>query len=119
MARPKVAGKDMSPRHVRARDFKRDEKIAELVIERKESKKASVSRRIPIDPTIHSWKRGLHITINSFWAAHELDKMIAAHIAVEVRANEHNATQNDNPGTIVEFQANASGNDAPTDGASV
>ena len=45
----------MPPRHVRARDFKREEKIVELTKERKESKKATASGMIPIDPTIPSW----------------------------------------------------------------
>uniref|UniRef100_M1DYA6 Uncharacterized protein n=1 Tax=Solanum tuberosum TaxID=4113 RepID=M1DYA6_SOLTU len=119
MGRPKVVGRDMSPRHVRARDFKRDEKIAELAKERRESKKASASRRIPIDPTILSWRRGLYTAADSFLAAHDVDKMVEANIAVEARTKEHNETQNDNPGAIVEFQANAAGNNAPIDEASV
>jgi len=67
MARPKVAERDVPPRHVRARDFKRDEKIAKLAKERRESKKASSSRKVPIDPTIPSWKRGVYTVINSFF----------------------------------------------------
>uniref|UniRef100_M1DS33 Uncharacterized protein n=1 Tax=Solanum tuberosum TaxID=4113 RepID=M1DS33_SOLTU len=119
MARPNVAGRNMPPRHKRARDFKRDEKIVELAKERRESKKASSSKRVPIDPTIPLWKRGVYTGINSFLESHEGDKTVAANIAAENKANEHNENQNDNPGTIVEYQANKSGNNTPTDGASV
>uniref|UniRef100_M1DUF1 Uncharacterized protein n=1 Tax=Solanum tuberosum TaxID=4113 RepID=M1DUF1_SOLTU len=104
MARPKVAEREMLPRQVRARDFKRDEKIAKLAKERKKSKKASASRRIPVDPTIPSWKRGFYTATNSFKEAHELGEMIVTNIAAEARADAPNVTQNDNPGTIVEFQ---------------
>uniref|UniRef100_M1DAN9 Uncharacterized protein n=1 Tax=Solanum tuberosum TaxID=4113 RepID=M1DAN9_SOLTU len=119
MGRSKVAGRYMPPRHVNARDFKRDEKIAELTKERRESKKASASRRIPIDPAIPSWRRGLYTAANSFLVAHEVDRMVEANIVAEARTNEHNETQNDNPGAIVEFQANPAGNNALIDEASM
>uniref|UniRef100_M1DPV1 Uncharacterized protein n=1 Tax=Solanum tuberosum TaxID=4113 RepID=M1DPV1_SOLTU len=119
MARPKVTGRDMPPRHIRARDFKRDEKVAGLAKERRESKTASSSRRVPIDPTIPSWKRGFYKAINFFFVSHDMDIMVAATIAAEARSNEQNENKNDNTGTIVEFQANASSNNAPIDGASV
>uniref|UniRef100_M1DSH1 Uncharacterized protein n=1 Tax=Solanum tuberosum TaxID=4113 RepID=M1DSH1_SOLTU len=119
MARPKVAGRDMPSRHVRARGFKRDQKIPELAKERTESKKASSNRRVPIDPTIPSWKRGVYMAINSFLASHDVDRMGVANITTEDKENEHNESQNDNLGTIVEFQANASDNSSPTNGASV
>ncbi|XP_049394904.1 uncharacterized protein LOC125859251 [Solanum stenotomum] len=45
--------------------------------------------------------------------------MGAANITTEAKANENNENQNDNPVTIVEFEAKASGNSSPTDGASV
>ena len=90
MARLKVPGRDMPPRHIRARDFKRDEKIVELAKERRESKKASSSRRVPIDPTIPSWKRGVYTAINSFLASHDGERMVVANIAAEAKANEHN-----------------------------
>uniref|UniRef100_M1DYT6 Uncharacterized protein n=1 Tax=Solanum tuberosum TaxID=4113 RepID=M1DYT6_SOLTU len=115
MGRPKVAGRDRPPRQVRARDFKKDEKIAELAKERRESKKASASRKIPIDPAIPSWRRKLYTTANSFLAAHDVDRMVEANIAAEARTKEHNETQNDNLGAIVEFQTNATGNNAPID----
>uniref|UniRef100_M1DF25 Uncharacterized protein n=1 Tax=Solanum tuberosum TaxID=4113 RepID=M1DF25_SOLTU len=108
----------MTPRHIGERDFKRDEKIAKLAKERRESKKASSSRRIPIDHTIPSWKRGSYTAINSFLASHDIDRMVPNKITTESRANEHNENQNENSGTIVEFQTNASGNSALTDGAS-
>uniref|UniRef100_M1DZ00 Uncharacterized protein n=1 Tax=Solanum tuberosum TaxID=4113 RepID=M1DZ00_SOLTU len=103
MARPKVVGTDMPPRHIRARDFKKDEKIVESKKERRESKKASSSRRVPIDPTIPSWKRRVYTAIDSFLVSHDGDRMVSANIATEAKANEHNENQNDNPGTIVEF----------------
>uniref|UniRef100_M1DQT4 Uncharacterized protein n=1 Tax=Solanum tuberosum TaxID=4113 RepID=M1DQT4_SOLTU len=103
MVRLKVAGNEMPPRQVRARDFKRDEKIAELAKEIRESKKASSSRRVPIDPTIPSLKCGVCTAVNSFLASHDVDRMVAASIVAETRASEHNENQNDNPGTIVEF----------------
>uniref|UniRef100_M1DP76 Putative plant transposon protein domain-containing protein n=1 Tax=Solanum tuberosum TaxID=4113 RepID=M1DP76_SOLTU len=117
MERPKVAGRDMPPRHVRGRDLKRDERIVEVAKERRESKKASASRRIPMDPAIPSWRRGLYTAANFFLAAHDVDRMVEANIAAEARTKEHNETQNDNPGAIVEFQANAAGKNASTDEA--
>uniref|UniRef100_M1DC18 Uncharacterized protein n=1 Tax=Solanum tuberosum TaxID=4113 RepID=M1DC18_SOLTU len=117
MGKPKVVGRDMPPRHVRATDFKRDEKIAKLTKERRESKKASASGRIPIDPTMPSWRRRLYTAANSFLAAHDVDRMVEAKVAAEARTKEHNETQNDNPGAIVEFQTNAAGNNASKDEA--
>uniref|UniRef100_M1DEG2 Uncharacterized protein n=1 Tax=Solanum tuberosum TaxID=4113 RepID=M1DEG2_SOLTU len=114
MGKPKVVGRDMPPQHARARGFKRDEKIAELTKERKESKKANASGRIPIDPTIPSWRRRLHTSTNSFLAAHDVDRIAEAKVAAEARTKKHNETQNDNPGAIVEFQTNAIGNNALT-----
>uniref|UniRef100_M1D8D2 Uncharacterized protein n=1 Tax=Solanum tuberosum TaxID=4113 RepID=M1D8D2_SOLTU len=112
MGKPKVAGRDMPPRHARARDFKRDEKIAELSKERKESKKASASGRIPIDPTIPSWRHRLYTTANFFLAARDVDRMVEAKVATEARTKKHNETQYDNPGAIIELQTNAAGNNA-------
>ena len=51
--RPTVAGKSVPPRHIRAQELKRNKKIQELAKELKEIKKASASRRMPIDRTIH------------------------------------------------------------------
>uniref|UniRef100_M1DY23 Integrase core domain containing protein n=1 Tax=Solanum tuberosum TaxID=4113 RepID=M1DY23_SOLTU len=115
MARPKVAGRDMPPRHIREKYFKRDKKIVELAKKRRESKKASSSRRVPIDPTIPSWKCRVHRAINSFLVSHEGDIMVDTNIVAEAKENEHNENQNDNPGTIFEFLANASGNNTTTD----
>ena len=67
-ARPNVEGRDMSSRQVRAWEFKRDKNIGELAKERREKKKKSSSKRVPIDPTIPSWKCGVSTTINSLMA---------------------------------------------------
>jgi len=48
-----------------------------------------------------------------------VDKMGVANITTEAKENEHNENQNDNPGTIVEFQANSSGSNTPTNGESM
>uniref|UniRef100_M1DBT9 Uncharacterized protein n=1 Tax=Solanum tuberosum TaxID=4113 RepID=M1DBT9_SOLTU len=109
----------MPPRLIRERDFKRDEKIVELAKQRSESKKASSRRIVPIDPTIPSWKRKAYTTINSFLASHDEERMVAANIAAEAKENENSENQNENSGTIVEFQANTSGNNTPTNGANV
>uniref|UniRef100_M1D814 Uncharacterized protein n=1 Tax=Solanum tuberosum TaxID=4113 RepID=M1D814_SOLTU len=106
MGRPKFAGRNMSPRHIRARNFERDAKKAEIAKERRENKKAGRSRRIPIDPTIPSWKHGFFTAIHSFLVAHDLDnyrKSVAAESSGET------------PETIVNFQADASGIDAQTE----
>lgn len=80
----------MTPQHVRARDFKKDERIAELAKQRRESKKTNASRRISIDRTIPPWRRGLHTVVNSFLAAHDVDRMVEANITAEAEAKENN-----------------------------
>ena len=85
MARPNVEGRDMLSRQVRAWDFKRDKKIAELAKKRKENKKTSSSKTVPIDPTIPSWKCGVYTAINFLMAAQNLDRMIADNIAAEAK----------------------------------
>uniref|UniRef100_M1DLU3 Uncharacterized protein n=1 Tax=Solanum tuberosum TaxID=4113 RepID=M1DLU3_SOLTU len=75
MARPKVEGRNMPPRHIREQKFGRTTGS--------KNKKANSSRRMPIDPNVPSWSRGLINAIHAFKAAHEIDKMVEANIAAE------------------------------------
>jgi len=116
MGRPKVAERNEPPRNVRAREFKEDEKKAELVRQRKYTNEASARRRIPIDPTIPPWSRGYYTTIDSFLAAHDMDRIGEANITAEATANENNANQNGNTsGAIVLYQADVSNTNAHAD----
>ena len=83
MARPNVEVRDMKARQVRAWEFKRDKNICDLSKERREKKKKSSSKRVPINPTIPSWKCGVNTTINSLMAVQNLDRMIAYNIVAE------------------------------------
>uniref|UniRef100_M1DNU7 Uncharacterized protein n=1 Tax=Solanum tuberosum TaxID=4113 RepID=M1DNU7_SOLTU len=113
MAKPKVAGRNEPPRNIRAREFKEDEKKVELARQRKCTKEARARRRIPIDPTIPPWRRGFYTTIDSFLAAHDVDRMGESNIAAEAKANENNANQNENTsGAIVLYQVVASNTNA-------
>uniref|UniRef100_M1DP16 Uncharacterized protein n=1 Tax=Solanum tuberosum TaxID=4113 RepID=M1DP16_SOLTU len=115
MARPKVAGRNDPPRHIRAREFKNDEKKAVLARQRKYTKESRVKRRIPIDPNVPPWARSLVNAIRAFGAAHEIDQMIAAYPAAEAKAEANNEDQNNNtPRTIVSLQGDALGTDAQT-----
>uniref|UniRef100_M1DJ64 Integrase core domain containing protein n=1 Tax=Solanum tuberosum TaxID=4113 RepID=M1DJ64_SOLTU len=99
MARPKVAGRNMPPRHIRAQNSKRDAGTTDHTKVRSENKKASSSRRIPIDPNAPLWARGFINAIHSFGEAHDLDKMVEANIATEVEAEskeKENLKQTDN-----------------------
>uniref|UniRef100_M1DP93 Uncharacterized protein n=1 Tax=Solanum tuberosum TaxID=4113 RepID=M1DP93_SOLTU len=118
MARPKVMGRDMSPRHVRAREFKRDEKKEELARKRKYTKEAMAKRRIPIDPNVPPWGQSSVNAIRAFGEAHEMDKIIAANLAAEAKEKANKEDQNNNTlGTIVLLQGDTSGTDAQTDEA--
>ena len=86
MARPNVEDKDMLSRQLRAWEFKRDKKIAELAKKRNEKKKTTSSKRVPIDPTIPSWKCRVYTAINSLMAAQNMERMIANNIAAESKA---------------------------------
>uniref|UniRef100_M1DFM7 Uncharacterized protein n=1 Tax=Solanum tuberosum TaxID=4113 RepID=M1DFM7_SOLTU len=118
MARPKVAGRNEPPWNVKAREFKEDEKKTELARQRKYTKEDRARRRIPIDPTIPPWRRGFYTTIDSFLAAHYVDRMGEDNIAAEAKANENNANQNGNTSeAIVLYQADASNTNAHADEA--
>uniref|UniRef100_M1D996 Uncharacterized protein n=1 Tax=Solanum tuberosum TaxID=4113 RepID=M1D996_SOLTU len=112
MARPKVTGRNDPPRRIKAREFKNDEKKAELARQRKYTKEAREKRRIPIDPNVPPWARSLVNAIQAFRAAHEIDQIIAVNLAAEAKAVANNEDQiNNTPGTIVLLQGDASGTD--------
>ena len=74
-----------------------------------EGKKPSASKRTnPRDPTIPSWRRGFFIAIHSFLAAHDLDNLSKSAAAESFE---------EAPGAIIKFQADTSGTDAWTEGA--
>jgi len=69
MARPKFAGRDDPPRHVRAREFRKEENRAEMVKQRNYTKEARKKRRIPFDPNVHPCHRSLVNAWHAFRAA--------------------------------------------------
>uniref|UniRef100_M1DEK9 Uncharacterized protein n=1 Tax=Solanum tuberosum TaxID=4113 RepID=M1DEK9_SOLTU len=120
IARPKVAGRNDPPRRIRAREFRNDEKKAELARQRKYTKEAREKRQILVNPNVPPWDRSLVNAIRAFGAAHEIDQIIAANLAAEAKAVANNEDQNNNtPGTIVLLQGDASGTDTPADRGTV
>uniref|UniRef100_M1DHU2 Integrase core domain containing protein n=1 Tax=Solanum tuberosum TaxID=4113 RepID=M1DHU2_SOLTU len=76
MARLKVAGRNRPPRHIRAINFKKDEKATNQYKPDNEGKKPSANRKTnPRDPTVPSWRRGFFTAIHSFLAAHDFDNL--------------------------------------------
>uniref|UniRef100_M1DT59 Uncharacterized protein n=1 Tax=Solanum tuberosum TaxID=4113 RepID=M1DT59_SOLTU len=116
MARPKVTGRDDPPMHIGAREFRHDEKRAELARQRKYTKEARKKRRIPFDLNVRPCDRSLVNAIHAFRAAHEIDHMIATNLAAEAMAKTNNGDQNNSaPGTSVLLQEDASGTDISAD----
>jgi len=116
MARPKVIGRDDPPMHIGAREFRHDEKRAELARQRKYTKEARKTRRIPFDLNVRPCDRSLVNAIHAFRAAQEIDQMIVANLAAEAKAKANNGDQNNKaPRTIVLLQEDAPGTDPPAD----
>uniref|UniRef100_M1DSM4 Uncharacterized protein n=1 Tax=Solanum tuberosum TaxID=4113 RepID=M1DSM4_SOLTU len=116
MARPKIRGRDDPPRHIRAREFRKDEKRAELARQRKYTKEAREKRQIHFDLNVRPCDRSLVNAIHAFRAAQEIDQMIIANLAAEAKAKANNGDQNKKaPRTIVLLQEDALDTDSPTD----
>uniref|UniRef100_M1DRA1 Uncharacterized protein n=1 Tax=Solanum tuberosum TaxID=4113 RepID=M1DRA1_SOLTU len=90
MARSKVPGRNDPPRHIRARELRKEEKKAKLARQRKYTNEARAKRRISIDPNVPSWARTFVNAIRAFGEAQEIDQMIAANLAAEAKAEAKN-----------------------------
>jgi len=100
MTTPKVAGRDMPPRKIRAKNFSKNTKAIYPPKMDNEGKKPSTSKRTnPRDPTIPSWSRGFFTAIHSFLAAHDLDNLSKSAAA---------ESSEEAPETIIKFQADTS-----------
>uniref|UniRef100_M1DFP3 Uncharacterized protein n=1 Tax=Solanum tuberosum TaxID=4113 RepID=M1DFP3_SOLTU len=114
MARSKIAGRDDPPRHIRAREFRKDEKRAELARKRRYTKEPREKTRIPFDLNVRPCDRSLVNAIHAFRAAQEIDQMIVANLATESKEKANNGDQNNKgPRTIVLLQEDAPGIDDP------
>uniref|UniRef100_M1DX06 Integrase core domain containing protein n=1 Tax=Solanum tuberosum TaxID=4113 RepID=M1DX06_SOLTU len=94
MAKSKVAGRDVPPRHIRAQNFSRDAEKPNKTKAKSKSKEARSSRRIPIDLNLPSWTRGFINVVHAFGAAHDLDNMVKANLTAAAEAE--NQSQNGN-----------------------
>uniref|UniRef100_M1DHP5 Integrase core domain containing protein n=1 Tax=Solanum tuberosum TaxID=4113 RepID=M1DHP5_SOLTU len=94
MARSKVAGRDVPPRHIIAQNFRRDEEKPIKTKAKSKSKESSSSRMISIDPNVPSWTQGFINVVHAFGVAHDLDNMVKANLAATAKAE--NQSQNDN-----------------------
>uniref|UniRef100_M1DHG1 Uncharacterized protein n=1 Tax=Solanum tuberosum TaxID=4113 RepID=M1DHG1_SOLTU len=100
----------MPPRHIGSQNSRRDAGTTDHPKARSENKKASSSRRIPIDLNVPVWARGFINVVHPFGVAHDLDNIAKANIAA-TEANADNENQSHNDNTL--------GTDAQTDGATV
>uniref|UniRef100_M1E1B5 Uncharacterized protein n=1 Tax=Solanum tuberosum TaxID=4113 RepID=M1E1B5_SOLTU len=99
----------MPPRQIREKYFRKDTNEVNPPKTGSKGKKPSYNKRsIPRDPTVPSWTRGIYTAIHSFLAVHYLDNFSKSVVAEPSEVA---------PGTIIQVQANISGTDAQTDGA--
>uniref|UniRef100_M1DX07 Uncharacterized protein n=1 Tax=Solanum tuberosum TaxID=4113 RepID=M1DX07_SOLTU len=96
---PKVTGRNVPPRHIRAQNSRRDAGTTDQPKARSENKKASSSRRIPIDSNVPLWARGFINAIHAFGEAHDLNNMAKANIDTTTEANTNNENQSRNDNT--------------------
>uniref|UniRef100_M1DEK4 Integrase core domain containing protein n=1 Tax=Solanum tuberosum TaxID=4113 RepID=M1DEK4_SOLTU len=107
MARPKVAGRIMPPRQIRAKNFRKDTNEVNPPKMGSEGKHPSSSKiSVPRDPNVPSWTRAFYTALHSFLAAHDLDNFRNS-VAVEPSKVA--------PGTIIQVQDDTSGTNAKTD----
>lgn len=70
MARPKVIAKIYQPKHIRAQEFKDEEKRAELYRQRKYTNEIKAKKRINIDPNMPPRAQEFVNSIHAFTETH-------------------------------------------------